>query len=100
MPVKTKMASCPRALQGVKVCAYFLLPTTHLRSVLACSLEFQNWEGPRRSPPAQPTCFREERRGKGARKESPSPAPGFLRTRLRSGGDFHFIDLKTEALNK
>lgn len=46
VPVKTKMASCPRELQGVKVYAYFLLPVTHPRSVLTCSLECQDWEGP------------------------------------------------------
>lgn len=96
MPVKTKMASCPRELQWVKVCACFLLPTTHPRTVLTCSLEFQDWEGPRRSPPAS----LQERRGKGAGKDCRSPAPGFLCMLLRSGGDFHFIDSKTEALNK
>lgn len=95
MPVKTKMASRPRELQGVKVCVYFLLLRMHLRSVLTCSLEYQDWEAP-----AQPACFKEERRGKGTGKEtvvSLFSTPGLLHVFLRLGGDFHFIDLKTEA---
>lgn len=82
----------------MKVCVYFPLLRMHLRSFLTYSLGYQEWEAT-----AQPTCFREERRGKGTGKEtvvSRFSTPGLLHVFLSLGGDFHFIDLKTEVLSR
>lgn len=46
---------------------------------------------------AQPSCPREERRGKQSGKGTglPPSTPGLLHMSLRSGGDFHFTNLRT-----
>lgn len=113
MPVKAKMHLSLGNHQRVEGCTHFLFNTTHPRSVLACLLECQGWEGPQPLIIAssvaqpQPTCFRETRRGKeqGTEKKSVmsflcTSIPGLLYMFARMGDDFHFTDLKTEALGK